>query len=226
MDALVSLYHETRHHVTRANLDAYIDAEFAPPSGVPRNRPQMADLYDLHERMARPNLYAPMEQQARLAAGPAEDTGAAVATLGGTGRRAAVTSESSARRAWEAAMDVWEAGSTTGDAGKYVGGGADAVLSERRAALAALEEGAEAPVNDWVGTSESALTPRQRQIIEALYGAEEDRRPGLQTALEEMEMLEVERERAHREADRLLKEREERMGWARGEVDRRQLRIE
>ena len=79
--------------------------------------------------------------------------------------------------------------------------------------------------NDWVGASESAMTPREKLLVQALYGVEDDGRPGLAMVEGETKRLEVERERARLEVERLKEEdlrreiREERE-WREGQEQR------
>lgn len=58
-------------------------------------------------------------------------------------------------------------------------------------------------MNDWVGASEDSMTPRERMLVQALYGVEEKMRPGLAMVSGEVKKLEVERERARLETERL-----------------------
>ena len=150
MSALVNLYHSTSSHVTRENLDAYIDAEFAPESGVPRTRPQMASLIDLHIEMNDPGFYSrPENDWQRIKAETALALGSAADGIDNAFRSLAGTPLANALP--PSATD-------------------QAALNER--------------TNDWVGARERELTPRQRLVVEALYGADVSRRPGLESISE------------------------------------------
>lgn len=150
MSALVDLYHSTSTHVTRENLDAYIDAEFAPESGVPKTRPQMASLIDLHIEMNDPGFYArPENDWRRIKAESALAAGSAADGIDDAFRNLAGTPLANALPASPAA--------STSD---------KAALNERP--------------NDWIGARERELTPRQRLVVETLYGTDASRRPGLE----------------------------------------------
>lgn len=151
----MTLYHSTQHHITKENLDAVIDAEFAPEDGQPRARPLMANLLDLHIEMGNPGK---------------------------------LTRPSAAA--------VTPASLSTPASPDYSGFGADAVLLEKDREAQGQQRLAEARGNDWIGSEAGELTPRQRMVIEALHGAEEGRRPGLELALGGMRRMQKEREEA------------------------------
>lgn len=160
LSSLVDLYHSTATHVTRENLDDVIDAEFAPVSGVPNTRPQMASLIDLHLEMNDPGFYSRPENDWRrikaesaLASGSTDGIENQFRNLAGT--------------ALENALPP--------SAASAPGTGSD--VSQRQ--------------NDWVGARERELTPRQWLVVEALYGTDADRRPGLE-AISERLMAETE----------------------------------
>lgn len=73
-------------------------------------------------------------------------------------------------------------------------------------------------INDWVGAPESDMSPRERALVQALYGVEENNRPGLGMVTDDAKRLKVERERAKLEMSRLeyeelRKEIEEDRAW-------------
>lgn len=69
--------------------------------------------------------------------------------------------------------------------------------------MAHVRQEDESAVNDWVGAAESDMTPREKLLVQALYGVEEKMRPGLSMVTGEAKKLEVERERARLETERL-----------------------
>lgn len=156
LSSLVDLYHSSATFITKENLDAVIDVEFAPVSGTPQTRPQMASLIDLHLEMNDPGFYSRPENDWRRIA---EESAAASSMTPTTTTSAAAgvnpAFSNLAGTSLENALPH-RAGSTT----------TATDLSQR--------------TNDWVGARERELTPRQRLVVQALYGTTADRRPGLE----------------------------------------------
>lgn len=155
LSSLVDLYHSSATFITKDNLDAVIDAEFAPVSGTPQTRPQMASLIDLHLEMNDPGFYSRPENDWRRIA---QESAAASSMTPTTTTSASGVNPAFSNLAGTSLENALphQAGSTT----------TATDLSQR--------------TNDWVGARERELTPRQRLVVQALYGTTADRRPGLE----------------------------------------------
>ncbi|CED82077.1 hypothetical protein [Phaffia rhodozyma] len=167
LSSLVNLYHSTQHHITKDNLDAVIDAEFAPIDGQPRNRPLMASLIDLHVEMRHPGKLSRPSPTSSLSPDASSS----------------LSSSSASSLVSPAAPN-------------YADFGADAVVLPKDLEAVEQQRLANARKNDWIGSDAGDLTPRMRMVVEALHGAEEGRRPGLELALENRNRIQHEREQA------------------------------
>ncbi|KAL7409283.1 hypothetical protein BDY24DRAFT_419003 [Mrakia frigida] len=216
LETLVSLYHSTQNHITRDTLDAAIDAAFAPMADQPRNdRPLMASLLDLHQEMNEPGSLTRKSSIPNNPLTPTRTSKAEEALQIPSGS----TPPAHLAEARQEALDFLHSDpnspasdprSTASVLDPAILQGISPLQSSSSQVdpgqakwLAHVRQEDESAVNDWVGAAESDMTPREKLLVQALYGVEEKMRPGLSMVTGEAKKLEVERERARLETERL-----------------------